>query len=64
MHENERIWTPGGGCASLASPLRSANDKTCLNRIDVEMNEVDLNMQIRKYTKLLINIIVLNKLLI
>ena len=26
LHENERIWTPGGG-ASLAPPLRSATGK-------------------------------------
>ena len=25
LHENERIWTPGGGRASLAPPLGSAN---------------------------------------
>ena len=25
LHENERIWTPRGGRASLAPPLRSAN---------------------------------------
>ena len=28
LHENERIWTPGGGRASLAPPLGSANG-TC-----------------------------------
>ena len=26
LHENERIWTPRGGRASLAPPLGSAND--------------------------------------
>ena len=28
LHENERIWTPRGGRASLAPPLRSANENS------------------------------------
>ena len=32
LHENERIWTPrGGGRASLAPPLRSANGVCIVN---------------------------------
>ena len=29
LHENERIWTPRGGRASLAPPLGSANGPCC-----------------------------------
>ena len=32
LHENERIWTPRGGRASLAPPLGSANDIVWDNR--------------------------------
>ena len=32
LHEIERIWTPGGGRASPAPPLRSATEYAGLNR--------------------------------
>ena len=43
LHENERIWTPRGGRASLAPPLRSANAYNKVNeKIITDMEDTVL----------------------